>query len=146
MKPNAAPNNQAGSMVLEAMIAILIFSIGILGLVAMQASAVSTVADAKYRADAAFFADQIIGQMWAGRLTQVNASGVTYYVPDNTFTWPSPGANATVTAWAGASGVAGALPGASAAVAVNGQQVTVSVQWTPPNAATHTHTSVAYID
>jgi len=46
---NHAKIQQTGSVVLEALIAILIFSIGILALIGMQATAINSVADAKYR-------------------------------------------------------------------------------------------------
>ena len=57
---------QKGVMLLEALIAILIFSLGVLGVVAMQASAISASRDAHYRGIAAQLADELIGQMWAG--------------------------------------------------------------------------------
>lgn len=144
MKPNSTLKQQAGSVILEAMIAILIFSIGILGLVGMQATAVSNVSDAKYRADAAFFANQIIGQMWASRVV----AGASY-VPDPTYQYPAAGANTTVTAWAGQSGVAGFLPQGNATVAidtVNPQKVTVTIGWVPPKAVPHSHVTVTYIE
>lgn len=57
---------QSGVMLLEALIAILIFSLGILGVVGMQASAVNASRDAKYRTDAGLLANELIGQMWSG--------------------------------------------------------------------------------
>jgi len=48
-------------------LAILIFSIGVLAVIGMQTASVKTVADAKYRADAAFLANQVIGEMWLDR-------------------------------------------------------------------------------
>lgn len=59
-------NHQSGVMLLEALIAILIFSLGILGIVGMQASAVNASRDAKYRSDAGLLANELIGQMWSG--------------------------------------------------------------------------------
>ena len=44
---------QSGVMLLEAMIAVLIFSMGVLALVALQATSIKLSADAKYRAVAA---------------------------------------------------------------------------------------------
>ena len=54
--------HQSGVMLLEALIAILIFSLGVLGVVGMQASAIAASRDAKYRTDAALLANEIIGQ------------------------------------------------------------------------------------
>lgn len=56
---------QTGSVLLEALIGILIFSLGILAVVGMQASAVRASTDAKYRSDASMLANQLIGQMWS---------------------------------------------------------------------------------
>jgi type IV pilus assembly protein PilV len=63
---------QRGVMLIEALIAILIFSIGILGIVGLQASAVQQSTDAKNRAEAAYLADQLMGQMWSGNRTVGN--------------------------------------------------------------------------
>ena len=57
---------QSGVMLLEALIAILIFSLGVLGIVGMQASAIKASRDAKYRTDAGLLANELIGQMWSG--------------------------------------------------------------------------------
>ena len=43
-------------MLLEALIAILIFSMGILALMGMQATAINTVSESKYRSNAGFLA------------------------------------------------------------------------------------------
>lgn len=54
---------QNGVMLLEALIAILIFSLGILGLVGMQASAVRASRDAQFRSEAGLLANELIGEM-----------------------------------------------------------------------------------
>jgi type IV pilus assembly protein PilV len=64
MKTTPALQNQSGVMLLEALIAILIFAIGILGIVGLQGTAVKQVTDARFRSDAALLANQLIGQMW----------------------------------------------------------------------------------
>jgi type IV pilus assembly protein PilV len=56
---------QQGVMLLEALIAILIFSIGILAIVGMQATAMRTVTESRSRAEAALYANQLLGQIWA---------------------------------------------------------------------------------
>lgn len=53
-----------GFVLLDALVAIVIFSIGILGMVALQASAVTLTSGANYRINAAMLTDQVIGQMW----------------------------------------------------------------------------------
>lgn len=53
-----------GFVLLDAVIAILIFSVGILGMVSLQGAAIKLAGDAQYRSNAAMFADQVIAQMW----------------------------------------------------------------------------------
>lgn len=57
-------SGQQGVMLLEALIGILIFSLGILALVAMQSVSISNVSNAKYRVEAAFAAEEIMNRMW----------------------------------------------------------------------------------
>jgi type IV pilus assembly protein PilV len=52
-------------MLLEAMIAMLIFALGVLGVVSLQAVSVKQAADAQYRSTAAVLANNLIGTMWA---------------------------------------------------------------------------------
>jgi type IV pilus assembly protein PilV len=78
--------HQAGVMLIEALIGILIFSIGILALLGMQGTAVKNTTDAKYRSEAAFLATQIAGQMWVDdkdpvKLARYNTADPTPYAP-----------------------------------------------------------------
>jgi type IV pilus assembly protein PilV len=130
---------QRGATLLEAMVGILIFSLGILALVGMQALAIKQVNDAKYRADASFFANQIIGEMW------VNRTNLATYAYDGSGSPPTPLAN-----WV--TSVEKGLPGVTAAanqptVTVAGTTVTVTVSWQPPAATSpHSHVTIAYIN
>ncbi|MEO8132864.1 MAG: type IV pilus modification protein PilV [Betaproteobacteria bacterium] len=58
---------QSGAMLLEALIAILIFSLGILAIIGLQAQSIRNSSEAKYRSDASYLANQLIGRMWADR-------------------------------------------------------------------------------
>ena len=60
---------QRGILLLEALIAILLVSFGILGLVALWANSLKNASEAKYRTDASFLANEMIGQMWMDRVT-----------------------------------------------------------------------------
>lgn len=129
-------NSQKGVMLLEAMISILIFSLGILALIGLQARAINSVSDASYRSQAAFFADQIIGQIWIDRTNMAN-----YSLPAGT----APALNAWLAR------VNNALPGTVAnppQISVNAAtgQVTVTVNWQPPGAgAPHSQTATAQV-
>lgn len=67
MKTQATNRSQRGAVLLEALFAILLFSIGVLALVALQAVSIKNSIDAKYRSDASYLANQIISQMWIDR-------------------------------------------------------------------------------
>ncbi len=66
--PVRATKAQQGVVLLEALIAILIFSLGVLGLVGLQATMIKSTSEAKFRSEASFIAQQKIGQMWADPL------------------------------------------------------------------------------
>jgi type IV pilus assembly protein PilV len=132
---------QAGVMLLEALIALLIFSLGILAIVGMQATAIQDLGEAKYRSDAAFLANQVVADMW-GNSPQLN-----------TYVWAGGGsAPAQIQDWV--TTVYSRLPGATnfpptIAVGAN-NMVTVTVRWQQSRdkntaAPPHRHTSVAYI-
>jgi type IV pilus assembly protein PilV len=55
---------QSGAYLLEALIGILIFSFGILGIVGLQAQAIRFTNDAEIRAEATYLANSLISQMW----------------------------------------------------------------------------------
>lgn len=57
-------SHQSGVMLVEVLIAILIFSVGLLGIVGMQGMAIQQVTDARFRTDAALLANQLIARMW----------------------------------------------------------------------------------
>ena len=112
-----------GSVLLEALVGILIFSIGILALVAMQAESIRNTTEAKYRNDASYLANQIIGRMWADRVKTDGTSNLGSYSHYAGGTACSPTGSAStyggVTDWL--ADVAATLPNAPA----NKQQITI---------------------
>lgn len=119
-----------GAMLLEALVAILIFSVGILGVIGLQASAVKQSSDARYRIEAAALADRLIGRMWSGNRTPANLK--TQFETCDTTACPG------FTTWFGE--VAARLPGVTStgvtqpSVQVNGVTgvVTITVFWLAP--------------
>ena len=150
-------HKQSGVILLEALIAITIFSFGILGLIAMQAAAIKQSNDAQLRASAAYLANQMIGQIWVDR------GNLNDYVYQETgavgangaacgFTGTSPAASPNVGVWLGSSAnrdtVLGALPGASAQIKVEAATnlITVTICWkAPQESVTHNFTSTGLI-
>jgi type IV pilus assembly protein PilV len=82
-RPPLAPHagrlhRERGFMLVEALVAILVFSLGILGVVGMQARSVQMMSDATYRAQAAQHASELIAEMWTvdpSRLAALYSSG-----------------------------------------------------------------------
>lgn len=139
---------QGGVFLLEALIAILIFSLGILGLVAMGGVAIAGQTDARVRTDAAALAGQLASQI-ALNVDRSNEPALAIslanfnHYPTTTdycvFTGV-PSAAPIVTTWlAGLSGSAG-LPGAvdaSQSIAVDTSaaghnSVTITMCWQGP--------------
>ena len=71
---------QQGAVLLEAMIAILIFSMGVLAIVGLQAAMIKNTADSKFRAEAGFIAQQELGKLWANGPDPVSLAN---FVPPN---------------------------------------------------------------
>jgi len=65
---------QRGLMLLEVLIAVMVFSIGILGIVGLQAASIRHVNDAQYRGEAIFLANALVSQMWADDRTATDPS------------------------------------------------------------------------
>jgi type IV pilus assembly protein PilV len=129
--------SQRGSMLLEGLLSVLIFSVGILSFVGMQAAAVRDTDEAKYRADASFLANQIIGRMWTDRANLASYA----HRPGGQVCTPSGSvsANANVSSWLAS--VVSALPGAIATsqqiVIGPSNLVSVGVCWRRGTAAPH---------
>lgn len=129
---------QEGAILLEGLIAILLFSMGILAIVGLQATAIKTVADSQYRLQASFLANRLVAQMWAN-----TANISSFEVPG--------GADAD--AWL--QEVNSLLPGTDkndpsvkiTGNATAGYEVTVSLNWQAPGeSAPHNYTTMAYIN
>jgi type IV pilus assembly protein PilV len=149
--PILRPRGERGVMLIEALIAILIFSIGILAVVGMQSVAIKDVTGAKYRSEAAFLAQELIAQMWTD-----NGNIAAYAYPGTGAVPPK------IQAWVAK--VQSKLPDGAAqlpSIALSNQTpplpavptgatVQITVRWRLPDEATqglppHTHTVIAYV-
>ena len=139
------PSSQQGVILLEALIGILIFSLGVLALVAMQAVSVSNVSNARYRTEAAFLANEIISEIWVDRGS--GYGNVASYSVTN-------GSASGIPATTWVQKVRAQLPGsdiygpdvAIVTPASGGRQVTVTLRWKAPDAVSvSNHVAVAFI-
>lgn len=62
---NCFKQREAGWALMDGLIAIAVFSIGVLGLMALYLYSIKNSSEAGYRAEAAFFANQVVARMWA---------------------------------------------------------------------------------
>ena len=118
---------QRGVALLEALVAILIFSFGVLGLIGILAGSIRATNDARYRAEAANLANAVIGDMWSTAAMDLDAQFGT--------------GGAKLTAWQAQ--VASLLPSASGAnaplvdltqpgLSTQSRSVVVAVFWQLP--------------
>jgi type IV pilus assembly protein PilV len=106
---------------LEGLLAILIFSLGILGLIGMQGASMRSTTLAKMRIDASLVADEQIGRAW------LNHDNLANFTESNT---PVP-----------------TLPNGKRTTVVSGNQLTVTVSWeVPGDSMTHSYRAVAQIN
>lgn len=105
-------NKQAGVMLIEALVAMLILSFGILGLVSLQALATKNSIGAEDRTTAANLANEIITQMWLTGTATPSAGDVA--------NWNTTIANS-------------GLMGAVGTVVNSGGISTVTVSWVSPS-------------
>lgn len=67
--------SQHGVMLLEALIAVVIFSLGVLALIGLQSVAIREITESKARADASYLADKILGDLSTMDIGSASAIG-----------------------------------------------------------------------
>ena len=65
---------QAGGFLLEALIGILIFAFGVLGIVGLQAYSLRVTNESQYRAEAAYLANTLMSDMWTDNYQTLKAT------------------------------------------------------------------------
>lgn len=132
---------QDGVVILEVLVSIVIFAVGVLGIVGLQAVTAKAGIDARFRTEAATLADELVAraQIWSDMTTlQANfQNGGAEYLA-----WYNNRLNRAATG----------LPGAAATVnfptpfaaSGSGALMTVAISWQAPGAEFRsTHTTVA---
>ena len=117
---------EGGFLLIEVMVAILIFSIGILAVVGLQAAMIKNSSDARYRAIASYVAEQRIGEIrtYVGNPTSANIANFLENATD----------------------ISGMLPAGTRTVTqpVAGR-IQVVVTWQQPGSDQHRLTTVAHV-
>ncbi|HVE50630.1 MAG TPA: hypothetical protein VNG69_13565 [Casimicrobiaceae bacterium] len=135
---------QHGGFLLEALVGILIFTLGVLGLVALQGRAIAYSSDAQYRGEAAYLANAYVAKMWADARTNIPlryaSSGQVEFDALQTAVNRLPGASSiasnpliTIVQPAPGAGVTDARgDGGLIALTPTGTLVTIVIRWQPP--------------
>ena len=113
---------ESGFALIEALIAVLIFSLGILGLVGLQATTTQSTTVAKARIDASFIAAQRIAEIWGSNLAALSTMAETD------------------------TDISGLLPEGKRTTTVVGNDITVTVTWKmPKEPGVQTYSTVAVV-
>ncbi|WP_422099841.1 type IV pilus modification protein PilV [Variovorax sp.] len=130
-RPHASSGRKShhGIVLIEVLVALLIFMFGILGFIGLQTALVRAESEANTRANAAYLASELIGRMWA------DISNLSSYAGTDSCSATS------CTEWRDK--LALLLPGATAAITVgtgaNAGNVSVRIQWALPGGSTRTY-------
>jgi len=108
-----------GFALVEVLVSVLLFSIGIIALVRLLGAAVKDTGEIEYRAQAAALADSYVGQIWVDR---ANIGSYAEAAPGTALA---------------------ELPAGSRTTVINGNVVTVTIGWQPPGAPARSHVVVA---
>jgi len=118
---------QQGVVLLESLIAVLVFSMGILALVGLQGAMLKNTSDARYRAEATFIAQQKLGEIWANTKNHDAFAGYSVVNED----------------------ISSLLPEGLRTVAISAApecEVTVTVTWQQPGSDIRNHSISARIN
>jgi type IV pilus assembly protein PilV len=130
MPPHRAPQRaqSRGFTLIEVLIVLLLFSVGLLGLVGLQAKAMQVSSSGEDSARAALMANELASTMWGNNSINLPAAAITG--------WKARLADPTVNG----------LPNGDATVTVAGNTATVTVTWrAPQEPATATHRYVTQV-
>jgi len=116
-----ARSAQTGMTLIEVLVAILIFSFGLIGLIGLQARALQFSTSAEDTSRAALLANEI-----AASITTTTISGTAVSVSAS-----------AAAAWQtrAADPQSGGLPNGAVAIAASGNSASITITWTPPSAA-----------
>lgn len=174
MNPVQSRKSQCGSFLLEAFIGVVIFAMGVLTMIALQANAIAVQTDAQYRIEAANLTDRILGEInlnvardaLSGAVNTTDLATFRHQPVGGTTQCATGGAdccsfsgaastNPLVTAWATAINTTAAtrLPGSSATMqqiavdTTNSNQVAVVICWqAPKDTRPRFHRVIAYVN
>jgi type IV pilus assembly protein PilV len=125
-----------GFMLLEVLVSVLLFSVGVLAVVGLQASMSRAQAASKDRADAAALATEVVGVMWTDMSHIASYATASCSGYGQCADWQTK--------------VAATLPNGSSTITVsttatNTYDVTIVITWSLPDGGQHTYSTVTTI-
>lgn len=131
-RSRSVAQDQTGFVIVDVLIAILLFSVGVLGLIALQSAMTKSQLESKVRADASYLANELVAQMWS------DTANINAYTSDCESHGPCKTWQSKVTA---------ALPSGEGAVSANASGgISITISWTNTAGDQHryvTQTSVS---
>ncbi|MEO8278136.1 MAG: type IV pilus modification protein PilV [Ideonella sp.] len=120
--------SDTGFVLLEVLVALLIFAFGVLGIVGLQAAMTKAQTSSKFRGEAAYLAQELIGSMWAD-------------IP-NLAQYDKPAGTGACTSYAKCQAmvlkISATLPDGSLVIEQPSPGLfTITISWTPPSELTH---------
>jgi type IV pilus assembly protein PilV len=142
-KPRRHGARAGGFALIEILVALLLFAIGILGLVGLQASMTQVQTDSKVRADAANLVDELSALMWSdlgkpavlANLADYSAAGCAGHARCG------PWLTKLTSALPGGRLVGLSFDNTASTTAATHGEVTVEVEWSMPNSGTHSYSA-----
>jgi len=133
----ASRRQQAGAMLLEILVSILIFSFGVLALVGLQGSMTRAQTEAEMRAEASFLASEALGLMWGdlSNLSSYHRTGCNSYNP--CVTWQAK--------------ISSRLPNGQGTISVlpaaggQGQMAEITITWQHSNGDVRTYRAISQL-
>lgn len=132
VRPPRSHRHNGGFLLLEVLVALLIFAFGVLGVVGLQAAMTKAQSGSKYRGDAAYLAQELIGNMWA------DLPSLAKYTTADCASHPR--CNAIKVK------IAAALPSGGLAITqASPGLVEITLTWTPPGEETRNYRTAAAV-
>ncbi len=125
--------SQQGFMLIEVLVSILIFSVGVMALIGLQARMTEAQTSAKIRADAAYLTSEIVGVMWGDIKNLSQFNGVACDNHPRCKDWKTK--------------VSETMPAGTGSIAINATTnlVTISVTWKQHNTEQHSYSTSTFI-
>lgn len=137
------PPHQAGFVLMDVLVSILLFSVGVLALMALQTAMTRNQTEAKIRADASYLANELIGMMWGQHVDLSKFTTTDCTTVDLCKEWQAKVASALPNGEGKVEASEVVPDPASGAISAD---VTVTISWKSPSGDPHkfvTQTSIA---